>query len=244
LEDTIAAIVDHPVIVHGAGRTDTGVHASAMVAHFETNSLIPPHRWAKVLNSRLPGDILVRASVVVPATWHARFSALWRRYRYTLYTDAYPNLFAQQTTWHYYQAPLQVELIQAALHPLLGRQHLTAFHRANSGRAHSWVEIQDVLCQRRGAFVDIEVQASGFLYGMMRLLVGLLVQVGSGDCSPQAFTALWQGEHRDQVKYAAPAKGLCLLAVGYPECPFPSEAWQTTLPWLSLTESSPTLSIA
>lgn len=244
LEETIAIVVGHPVTVHGAGRTDTGVHASAMVAHFDTDARIPPHRWAKVLNSRLPEDILVRASAVVPETWHARFSALWRRYRYTLFTDAYPNLFAQQTTWHYYHAPLQVERIQAALHPLIGRQHLSAFHRANSGRPHSWVEVQDVFCQRRGPFVDIEVQASGFLYGMMRLLVGLLVQVGNGECSPQDFTELWQGEHRDQVKYAAPAKGLCLLRVGYPESPFAPEAWQNTLPWLTLPESPPLVSSA
>ncbi|MCS6815272.1 MAG: tRNA pseudouridine(38-40) synthase TruA, partial [Cyanobacteria bacterium] len=108
LETTIATVLGHPVTVHAAGRTDTGVHAAAQVVHFDSTALIPPHRWADILNSRLPDDILVRASAPVPLDWHARFSACWRRYRYTLYTDATPNLFVRPFVWHYYYAPLDI----------------------------------------------------------------------------------------------------------------------------------------
>ncbi len=230
LETTISSVLQGPVTLHGAGRTDSGVHAAAQVAHFDAESPIPAHRWRDILNSRLPKDILIRAAAQVEPTWHARFSALWRRYRYTLYTDPIPNLFVNPFAWHLYHAPLDESLIQAALNPLVGRYHLAAFHRAGSSRPHSWVDVQAVECQRSGNFVYIEVQASGFLYGMMRLLVGLLVQVGKGERSLENFQDIWVQERREVVKYAAPAHGLCLLRVGYPEFLFPLHTWYDTQP--------------
>jgi tRNA pseudouridine38-40 synthase len=225
IEKAIAAVLQQPVTLHGAGRTDTGVHAAAQVAHFNTTSSIPAHRWADVLNSRLPDDILIRASAAVAPNWHARFSASWRRYRYTIYTDTRPNLFVRPFSWHYYHAPLDESLIQAALNPLIGRHHLAAFHRSNSGRSHSWVDVQAAECCRNGSFIHIEIQANGFLYGMVRLLVGMLVLVGRGELHPKDFTELWVNQRREEVKHAAPAKGLCLLRVGYPDTPFPPEIW-------------------
>lgn len=230
IETVLESILGHSVTLHGAGRTDAGVHAAAQVAHFDATSPIPPERWAAILNSRLPEDILIRASAAVSQNWHARFSAKWRRYRYTLYTDPRPNLFVQPFSWHYYYAALDESLIRAALQPLLGQHHLAAFHRAGSSRKHSWVEVQAAECDRTGPLLYIEIQANGFLYGMVRLLVGLLVQVGSGSLSLDRFTQLWQQERREEVKSAAPAHGLCLLRVGYPEFPFPPEVWYDTLP--------------
>ncbi len=230
IEGVISSVLGHSVRIHGAGRTDTGVHAAAQVAHFDTQAVIPAYRWPAILNSRLPKDILIRGATAVPLTWHARFSAAWRRYRYTLYTDPLPNLFIAPLAWHYYQADLDVSQMQAALNPLLGSQDLGAFERAGSSRPHSLVDVQEVSCQRRGPVVEIEVQASGFLYGMMRLLVGLLVQVGAGQRSEGSFTQIWQQNRREEVKYSAPARGLCLLRVGYPEFPLAEEVWFDTLP--------------
>ncbi|MDF0556842.1 tRNA pseudouridine(38-40) synthase TruA [Kamptonema sp. UHCC 0994] len=230
IETTISTVLQRPVTLHGAGRTDSGVHAAAQVAHFDAEGPVPAHRWKDILNSRLPKDILIRASAKVEPTWHARFSATWRRYRYTLYTDPVPNLFVRPFAWHYYHAPLDESLIQAALTPLIGRFHLAAFHRAGSSRPHSWVDVQVAECQRFGSFIHIEVQASGFLYGMMRLLVGLLVQVGRGERSLENFKDIWVQERREMVKYSAPAHGLCLLRVGYPEFPFPPQVWYDTQP--------------
>lgn len=228
IEKVLKSIEHRPVTLYGAGRTDAGVHAAAQVAHFETTGSIPPEKWATVLNTQLPKDILVLASAQVDSRWHARFSASWRRYRYTIYTDRQPNLFVRPFAWHYYYAPLDVTEMQAALDPLMGKHDLTAFHRSNSGRAHSWVEVQEAKCDRtdrQSSFIHIEIQANGFLYGMVRLLVGLLVQVGKGERSPEEFTQLWINQRRNEVKYAAPANGLCLLRVGYPEFPFPPEVW-------------------
>lgn len=230
IEGAIAAITGEPVTLYGAGRTDTGVHAAAQIAHFQVTSPIPAHRWAKVLNGRLPSDINIRAAAAVPPTWHARFSALWRRYRYSFYTDACPNLFVQPYCWHYYHAPLDLDKMNAVLRPLLGRHHLAAFHRAGSSRSHSWVDIQDVECYQRGPFLHVEIQANGFLYGMVRLLIGLLLEVGNGTRSPENFTDIWVNQRRELVKYAAPAQGLCLLRVGYPDSPFPRATWYDTQP--------------
>lgn len=230
LEQTLTQITGQPVRVHGAGRTDAGVHAAGQVAHFEANSPIPPEKWARVLNQHLPNDINIRGSAAVDARWHAQFSAAWRRYRYTLYTDAVPNLFLKPFCWHYYHAPLDVTVMQAALIPLLGRHHLAAFRRAGSPRKDSWVTVQEVQCLHRPPFIHVEIQASGFLYGMVRLLIGILIEVGNGTRSLENFQDIWVNQRRDQVKYSAPAKGLCLLRVGYPEFPFPKNLWFDTQP--------------
>jgi len=238
IEQKLATVVRHPVSVIAAGRTDSGVHAAAQVAHFDIASPIPAHKWFSVLNAQLPPDIAILASAAVESDWHARFSASSRRYRYTLYTDRQPNLFVRPFAWHYYHAPLDADLIQQALTPLIGHHHLAAFHRAGSQRKHSWVDVQEAKCFRNGPFVHIEVQASGFLYGMMRLLVGLLVQVGRGECSLDRFQDLWQNERRSQVKYAAPAHGLCLLRVAYPNAPFPRQLWWDNMPQFGLSPTA------
>ncbi len=234
IETTLETLLGYPVRLHAAGRTDSGVHAAAQFAHFDAPERIPAHRWATILNARLPKDVLIRGSAIVASNWHARFSAIWRRYRYTLYTDPCPNLFIRPFVWHYYYESLDDKAIQSALAPLIGRHHLAAFHRAGSDRPHSWVDVQAAECKRDGPFVYIEIQASGFLYGMMRLLVGMLVQVGRGLRSPLSFTEIWKTEQREQVKYAAPAQGLCLLRVGYPEFPFPPDVWYDTQPMFTL----------
>ena len=237
IERAIAKVLDRSVDIYGAGRTDSGVHAAAQVAHFDNPSVIPATSWAAVLNMRLPDDILIRASAPVADDWHARFSAAYRRYRYTIYTSPQPNLFVRPYSWHYYQAPLVIERMQAAVAPLVGNHHLAAFHRTDSGRSHSWVDIQDISCDRDEHFVRIEIQANGFLYGMVRLLVGLLVQVGNGDLSVDEFTKIWQTEQRSQVRHSAPAKGLCLLRVGYPDFPFPESIWYDTQPEFQLPKT-------
>lgn len=233
IEAAIENVLGVPVRLCGAGRTDTGVHAAAQVAHFDAPARIPAFRWANILNHRLPADVLIRASAKVPPDWHAQFSACWRRYRYTLYTDPVPNLFIRPFTWHYYYEPLDEVAIQAALEPLVGHHDLSAFHRAGSARSHSWVEIQIAECCRREAFIVVELQATGFLYGMVRLIMGILVQVGRQLMSVDEFTHLWQSKQRARVKYAAPASGLCLLRVGYRDFPFPPDIWYDCQPHFS-----------
>jgi tRNA pseudouridine38-40 synthase len=237
VEKAIEDFLGAPVNIYGAGRTDSGVHAAAQVAHFDNPSVISAVKWASIINNRLPDDIVIRASAAVADDWHARFSAKYRRYRYTIYTNRQPNLFVRPYSWHYYHEPLDIALMQAAVAPMLGTHHLAAFHRTDSGRSHSWVEIQDATCQQAGDFIQIEIQANGFLYGMVRLLVGMLVRVGNGNLSIADFTNIWQNEQRGQVHHSATAKGLCLLRVGYADFPFSESVWYDTQPQFLLHQS-------
>jgi len=219
-----------PATAVAAGRTDSGVHAAGQVVHFDAAGPIPAQRWPAALNGRLPASIRVRAAAAVAPDWHACFSASYRRYRYTLYNARRPNLFLAPWSWHRYQLRLDEQRMRQALEGMLGEHDFAAFERAGSCRSHSRTTLQEVTVERRGDLIEVELQASGFLYGMVRLVMGQLVAVGEGRLSLEAFENRWRSRARDAVKEAAPPQGLCLLRVGYPEDPFPRPAWYDCQP--------------
>lgn len=222
-----------------AGRTDTGVHAAAQVVHFDCAGPIPAPRWPKALNGRLPSTIRVRDARAVPADWHACFSASYRRYRYTIYNGRRPNLFLAPWSWHRYQRRLDTELMATLLQGMLGEHDFAAFQRAGSRRSHSRTQLQEVAVLRDGDLISVELQASGFLYGMVRLVMGQLVAVAEGRLAPELFEARWRQQRRAEVKEAAPPQGLCLLRVGYPKPVFPEPAWYDCQPRFQLGHSDP-----
>jgi tRNA pseudouridine38-40 synthase len=222
-----------------AGRTDAGVHAAGQVVHFDSAGPIPAQRWPKALNGALPATVRVRAAAQVADHWHACFSATYRRYRYTLYNGQLPNLFLAPWCWHRYRLRLDETLMERALQGMLGEHDFAAFQRAGSRRSHSRTCLQEVRVERRGDLIEVELQASGFLYGMVRLVMGQLVAVGEGRLSLEAFARRWRQRQRLEVKEAAPAHGLCLLRVGYPQPVFPEPAWYDCQPRFQLTLSDP-----
>jgi len=242
LEDAIGQLDPcRPVQAIAAGRTDAGVHAAGQVVHFDACGPIPAWRWAPALNGRLPSTIRVREAVERPLDWHACYSATYRRYRYTLYNGRRPNLFLSNWSWHRYQARLDEEQMGLALQGLLGLHDFSAFMRAGSRRAHARTTVQDVSIERQGDLLTIEIQASGFLYGMVRLLMGQLVAVGEHRLSLRAFERRWRGRHRSEVKDGAPAHGLCLLRAGYAEPLFSEGGWYDCQPryFLASQDSPP-----
>ncbi|CAK6701368.1 tRNA pseudouridine(38-40) synthase TruA [Synechococcus sp. CCY9201] len=240
LEEAIASLdppsldSQRPVRTMAAGRTDSGVHAAGQVAHFETSGPIPAQRWPKALNGRLPASIRVVAAAEVPLTWHACFSATYRRYRYTIHNGRTPNLFLAPWTWHRYQQRLDEQAMADALAGMLGDHDFSAFQRAGSSRPHARTTLQEVMVDRQGDLVVVEMQATGFLYGMVRLVMGQLVAVGEGQLSVDGFSRRWRQQAREQVKEAAPPQGLCLLRVGYPEEVFVKSAWYDGQPRFAL----------
>jgi tRNA pseudouridine38-40 synthase len=176
----------------------------------------------------------VRAASEVPCHWHACFSAHYRRYRYTIHNGRLPNLFLSGWSWHRYQLRLDELAMDAALQTLLGEHDFTAFQRAGSRRAHARTTLQQVVLERQHDLITVELQASGFLYGMVRLVMGQLVAVGEGRLSVEAFERRWRTQARSEVKEAAPPQGLCLLRVGYPEPVFPEAAWYDCQPRFQL----------
>ena len=235
LEEKIAELdQSKPIKVIAAGRTDSGVHASGQVVHFDYSGPIPIHKWAPALNGRLPVSIKVLEAVSVPCDWHACYSATYRRYRYSIFNGSYPNLFLQEISWHKYRFKLDVNLMNQALTDLLGFHDFAAFQKAGSHRSNSLTTVQDVAIDRHGDMVTVEIQASGFLYGMVRLLMGQLVAVGEKRLSVEKFRHRWKNGLRSEVKEAAPPHGLCLIRVGYEQKIFSKEKSFDTFPRFSL----------
>ena len=235
LEEKISELYpSKSVKVIAAGRTDSGVHASGQVVHFDYSGPIPIQRWTSALNGRLPLSIKVLEAVSVPSEWHACYSAKYRRYRYSIFNGSYPNLFLQNISWHRYRFKLDVNLMKHALNDLLGLHDFAAFQKAGSNRSNSLTTVQDVSILRQGDIVTVEIQASGFLYGMVRLLMGQLVAVGEKRLTLEAFTNRWRRGLRSEVKDAAPPHGLCLIRVGYEEQIFSKEKSFDTFPSFSL----------
>ena len=235
IEEKIAELDPiRPVKVIAAGRTDSGVHASGQVVHFDFSGPIPIHKWASALNGRLPASIKVLEAVCVPSDWHACYSAIYRRYRYTIFNGSYPNIFLQNISWHKYRVRLDINLMRYALNELLGLHDFAAFEKAGSNRKNSITTVQEVSICRAGDIVTAEIQASGFLYGMVRLLMGQLVAVGEKRLTLEEFKFRWSNGLRSEVKEAAPPHGLCLVRVGYENQIFSKDRSFDTFPSFAL----------
>ena len=217
LEISLFQLTSNQIKTFAAGRTDAGVHASGQVVHFDTDSPIPPYRWADALNGRLPKSIRVLESAEVPENWHACHSAIYRHYRYVINNNKIPSIFLDEWSWHRYQNLLDEELMQNALKGLTGEHDFFAFQKSGSKRSTSVTTINDIQIYRYGDILYIDVKASGFLYGMVRALVGQLVLVGENKISSDKFFDRWINKRKTEVCESAPARGLCFVNAAYRE---------------------------
>jgi len=197
-----------------AGRTDTGVHALAQVVHFDTTAVRPESAWVRGVNALLPTTVAVRWASEVAPTFHARFSAQARRYRYLLLNRATrPGLSSGRVGWFY--APLDVEKMQQAANYLLGEHDFSAFRAAECQAKTPIRTLTALNIQRHGEYLIFDLNANAFLHHMVRNIIGALVYVGKGKHPPQWLDELMQGRDR---KLAAPTfapDGLYLAGVEY-----------------------------
>ena len=215
LESALLELSKQNLKTFAAGRTDAGVHASGQVVHFDSNSVIPSNRWASALNGKLPQSIRILESVQVNNDWHACHSALTRHYRYLINNSKVPNLFLNNWTWHRYQTKLDVCSMQKALVGIIGYHDFFAFQKSGSNRSNSLTTIQDIKLKRSGELISLDIKATGFLYGMVRAIVGQLVLVGEHKISPEVFQDRWLYKKKDEVCESSPAKGLCFVNAIY-----------------------------
>ena len=222
LEYAIKELSSQNIKTYAAGRTDSGVHASGQVVHFDTDYVIPPNRWANALNGRLPDSIKVLESVEVSNEWHACYSAIYRHYRYIIYNNTMANLFLDKWTWHRYQKVLDDCAMNSALEGLKGKHDFYAFQKTGSSRSSSVTTIKEIKLNREGDLISLDIKASGFLYGMVRAIVGQLVLVGENKISPEIFYERWNHKRKNEVLESAPAKGLCFINAIYKKNVFPN----------------------
>lgn len=223
LEAAVGAIAGEPVSVIAAGRTDAGVHALEQVAHFDTAALRPLQAWVRGVNSHLPSAVAVRWAAPVADDFHARFSAVSRRYRYVLFNHPVrPALNAAKVGW--FHRLLNVAHMNAAAAHLIGTHDYSSF-RSSECQAKSPVKtLHEVSVQRLGDFITFDLCGTGFLHHMVRNIVGSLLWVGYGKETADWFAQLI--ELRDRT-HAAPTfgpEGLYFVNAGY------DDKWQLPAP--------------
>ena len=217
IEDALFQVSNKKIKIFAAGRTDAGVHASGQVAHFDIEYVIPSDRYADVLNRRLPPTIIILESVEVSISWHACYSSVYRHYRYVINNSKIPNLFLNKWSWHRYQKSLDEVLMSNALHGMLGEHDFFAFQKSGSNRSTSITTIKSIQIERMKDLILIDIKASGFLYGMVRSIVGQLVLVGEKRISPEIYKDRWKSKKKQDVHESAPAYGLCFVNSIYEE---------------------------
>jgi len=217
LEKALCKVANQPISTFAAGRTDSGVHAAGQVVHFDIDCVIPSCRYSYILNGLLPHTIRIIESVEVPNNWHACYSAIYRHYRYVINNSKLTNLFINNWSWHRYQKVLDEFLMLNALKGLKGEHDFYAFQKSGSNRSSSITTIKQIQLKRVEDLILIDIKATGFLYGMVRLIVGQLVLVGEKKISPDIFIDRWENKKKKDVKESAPAKGLCFVNAVYNE---------------------------
>lgn len=230
LERAIKQLSKQEVRTFAAGRTDAGVHAAGQVIHFDSYCVLPANRWAPALNGKLPGSIRILESVSVPDEWHACYSTKYRHYRYVINNSKLPNIFTNNWTWHRYQKVLDELSMQDALNGLEGRHDFFAFQKMGSNRSTSITTIKEITIQRYGEIIFIDIKATGFLYGMVRAIVGQLVLVGEKKISPKIFYNRWVNKKKEEVLESAPSKGLCFINAVYEKNIFSQKSNQDLFP--------------
>tara|TARA_B100000886_G_scaffold79615_1_gene51679 strand:+ start:305 stop:1111 length:807 start_codon:yes stop_codon:yes gene_type:complete len=217
LERALFKITHNIINTFAAGRTDAGVHASGQVVHFDIDYVIPGNRYSDVLNSILPSTIRILESVEVKESWHACYSAVYRHYRYVINNGKFPNLFINNWSWHRYQNVLDEVLMSNASKRMEGEHDFFAFQKSGSNRKTTITNIKNIDIKRVEDLIFVDIKATGFLYGMVRFIVGQLVLVGEKKISQEIFTDIWVNKKKNHVKESAPAKGLCFVNVVYEE---------------------------
>ena len=215
LEDALRELDARDVTVIGAGRTDAGVHALEQVAAFTLEREIAPDTLVRALNVRLPGTVRVVTAAVPRADFHPQFDAVSKTYRYRLWNDAVLPPFERRYAWHVI-GPLDVNAMRQAAAVLLGSHDFAAFQAADSDAKTTEREIvQSDIRRLQPALLEYEITGNGFLRHMVRTIVGSLVDIGRGRCSPEWLHEVLRSRDRRQAGRTAPPHGLFLVRVNY-----------------------------
>jgi len=215
IEAAASDVLGEPITVFGAGRTDAGVHAVGQVANFHTdNPSVPLRGLRRAMNARLPRDITVQSAEAVPDDFHASRSAVGKTYRYRIYVSPVRPVMLAGQVYHYWRS-LDVASMRLAARRLRGRQDFLAFATSAEQRTDTVRTIFDAQVAPAGGEVHVTVTGDGFLYNMVRNIVGTLIEIGRGRWDPERIDTIIRSRDRKQAGPTAPPDGLYLLAVHY-----------------------------
>lgn len=215
LEKALATIVCHPVKLVGAGRTDAGVHAETYIANFQTSSTIPCERLPLAVNSRLPDDITVLRATEVPEDFNAILSCEKKEYTYRIYNSRIRNAFLVNRVWFYPKNLDEVPMAQAASH-FVGTHDFKAVQSVGTPVKSTVRTIHYFEVERHADTISCRVCANGFLYNMVRAMVGTLVYAAEGKISPDDIPNILAKRQRVAAGPTAPPDGLYMTKLWYP----------------------------
>ncbi len=213
LERALAQLCGQPVRVHGAGRTDAGVHALAQRAHIDPPVEIPLRGFLLGLNGLLPPDIRVVAAEDVESDFHARFSAQGKAYRYQIWNELIADVFHSPTHTHV-REPLDPESMRQALPSLIGHHDFRSFTVAEPEVSSTWRTLTRATLEHDGGAIRIELEGDGFLRFMVRRIAGSLIEIGRGALPPSAIADALEPAY-GPARWTAPPEGLVLVRVDY-----------------------------
>ena len=218
VEEALGRLFPSRPRLHSSSRTDAGVHALAMIAHFEIpprEFRMKPSKLVLAANAYLPQDIRVQAAVRCPARFHARFDAVGKQYRYFIWNRVANNPLLRHQAWHIAQK-LNLTAMRQAAADLVGKHDFKSFAASRSYEPIDTVrELYRCDIQRRGQLLTVVIEGNGFLYKMCRGIVGTLVQIGQGKIEPASLASMLASKDRRVAGMTAPAHGLTLWKVYY-----------------------------
>jgi tRNA pseudouridine38-40 synthase len=220
IEKTLSKILREKVKLTASGRTDAGVHALAQIANFKTKSVIPVKKLQAALNGLLPKDIVIAKAEDKPFNFHSRFSAKSKIYRYSILNRDFDSVFFKNKVYfcHY---SLDISLMKEEARVLAGKHDFKAFCASGSCAKDAIRTIKNITVKRapdefgKRSVIAIEIEADGFVYNMIRNIVGTLIEIGRGRFKQGSLRGILQSGNRRLAGPTAPAQGLCLLAVKY-----------------------------
>ena len=211
LNRVISKLVGEKIRIIGASRTDSGVHALCNIAVFDTESRIPGEKFASAINQRLPEDIKVRNSKEVPSDFHPRRCESIKTYRYTILNTTFPIPTNRLYSFFYYY-PLDEKQMKQGADYLIGKHDFVAFSNQRTQAGSTIREIKEIEIKRDKDTLEITISGTGFLYNMVRIIVGTLIKVGGGYYSPEYVKEILESCDRGKSGPVAPAHGLVLVS--------------------------------
>lgn len=214
ITEGILKLTGENVTVNGSSRTDAGVHALGLCANFHTDSSIPPERFAYALNTMMPPDIVILKSEEADLNFHARFDSKGKKYRYLIYNSVFPSALLRERACHISKT-LDVAKMQEAANRFFGTHDFSTFMAAGSVVKSTVRTINYVNVEKKDNLISFEVQGDGFLYNMVRIMAGTLIEVGYGKINAADIDDIILSGNRKRAGKTAPAHGLYLVEVFY-----------------------------